>query len=471
MKRKKLISTIFILVILIGIATISNAADTYTATGKTSTGATINWSYNLNTDNTVINLKCTNKDDITGNIEIPSTIDEKTVKAIGDSAFNGCTGLTGITIPSSVKTIGGSAFYYCSGLRTVNLNDGLRNIYGSAFRGCSGIKEIKLPNTVTYVGDSAFESCKGLTSVKLSENMTKIDRCMFENCSGLKHIEIPENVTTLEYEAFRGCYNLKSIILKDNISSINIQVFYSCGNLTIYGNKGSYAEEYAIDNNIKFDLISNYGKTNSGNDITAPTVSSIKVISPSAGTYTTGQKITIQVNFSETITATKMPTLKIKFGTGTEREVTNGVLSGSQITYTYTIQSGDKGQLLTSSLSGGDVKDATGNSAKLTCPTISGSAIVANAGAQSSEKNTQNNSSSGQSSNKSTSTGSKNNGTESSSGESSGKNKKETTKNDTTTATKVLPKTGKSFIIIFGIILIIVAGVFGYTKYNKYRDI
>ena len=41
------------------------------------------------------------------------------VMSIGESAFEGYTGLTNVTIPDSVTSIGGRAFYGCSGLKTV----------------------------------------------------------------------------------------------------------------------------------------------------------------------------------------------------------------------------------------------------------------------------------------------------------------------------------------------------------------
>ena len=41
------------------------------------------------------------------------------VTSIGDSAFYGCTGLTGITIPGSVTSIGSEAFYDCTSLKKI----------------------------------------------------------------------------------------------------------------------------------------------------------------------------------------------------------------------------------------------------------------------------------------------------------------------------------------------------------------
>ena len=58
-----------------------------------------------------------------GDITIPASVNYSgntySVKSIGWSAFEGCTGLTSITIPSSVTSIGYEAFYGCTGLTSI----------------------------------------------------------------------------------------------------------------------------------------------------------------------------------------------------------------------------------------------------------------------------------------------------------------------------------------------------------------
>ena len=119
-------------------------------------------------------------------------------------------------------------------------------------------------------------------------------------------------------------------------------------------------------------------------DINEPEVKRIYVDSPLSGTYATGQTVKIRVVFSEPITGSTVPKLKIKFGESAVREITNGTIVNSTnglenyILYSYDIQSSDKGQLATVEYTGGNIKDTSGNNATLSCPLITGYTIKAN---------------------------------------------------------------------------------------------
>ena len=54
-----------------------------------------------------------------GEIMIPASLGGCPVTSIGNYAFQDCSGLTSVTIPSSVTSIGNGAFYGCSGLTSV----------------------------------------------------------------------------------------------------------------------------------------------------------------------------------------------------------------------------------------------------------------------------------------------------------------------------------------------------------------
>ena len=66
-------------------------------------------------------------------VDIPKTIDGKSVTSIGEIAFSYCDSLTSITIPDSVTSIGDSAFRECSSLTRITIPDGVTEIGYSAF--------------------------------------------------------------------------------------------------------------------------------------------------------------------------------------------------------------------------------------------------------------------------------------------------------------------------------------------------
>ncbi len=121
-------------------------------------------------------------------------------------------------------------------------------------------------------------------------------------------------------------------------------------------------------------------------DTAVPTLSSINVISPKSGTYKEGKTIKLATyseniygdeNKSEIISNTA-PKLKLKFGSGIEKIAKFGGVNGNKITYTYQIESGDKGELKTTNYSG-NVYDEAGNILTVVNQNIGGNSIIADA--------------------------------------------------------------------------------------------
>lgn len=213
-------------------------------------------------------------------------------------------------------------------------------------------------------------------------------------------------------------------------------------------------------------------------DAEGPIVERISVNSPASGTYKTGQTVKIRVYFNETITGTKVPTLKVRFGDSAERSLTNGTISGSYIEYSYDIQESDKGQLATVSLSGGTIKDANGNDAKLSCPIITGNTIKANVEGTTTN-NTENqdvtNNQNNNETNNNEETNNQDNNIENNNQESDNKtDKKEETSNkkeDKTTAPGEIPYAGGTFAIVLSIVAIVGIGIYVYKRNNDLKGI
>ena len=172
---------------------------------------------------------------------IPEKIGDKNVVEIGPAAFSPerdrlpkaakeiRENIVSIHIPDTVKSIGNKAFSKCKNLKTIKLPNKLKSIDYCMFSGCVELVNIDLPETVKTIGTDAFCNCKTLRIIRLPQKISKID-----------------------YGAFASCSSLEIIVLPETVKQIRDGAFYNCTDLTIHAPAGSYAEQYAKENNIPF---------------------------------------------------------------------------------------------------------------------------------------------------------------------------------------------------------------------------
>ncbi|MBP3417115.1 MAG: leucine-rich repeat domain-containing protein, partial [Spirochaetaceae bacterium] len=131
-------------------------------------------------------------------------------------AFQGCSGLTSISIPEGVTTIGAGAFQGCSSL-DISVNEDnttyssedemLLNKEKTILIAYPSAKETvtNVPTSVKTIDEYAFDSCSGLTSISIPSSVTSIGNYAFYGCSSLTSISIPSSVTSIGNHAFQGC--------------------------------------------------------------------------------------------------------------------------------------------------------------------------------------------------------------------------------------------------------------------------
>ena len=152
--------------------------------------------YLLDSDTKTATLEPKTDGKYSGDIILPEKVKgndgvEYIVASLRASCFEGCSGLTSITIPSSITSIGDNCFY-----------------------GCDGLTSITIPSSVTSLGDYCFDWCDGLTSITIPSSVTSLGTSCFEWCSGLTSITIPSSVTSLGDYCFSGCKNLETVYFK-----------------------------------------------------------------------------------------------------------------------------------------------------------------------------------------------------------------------------------------------------------------
>ena len=151
-----------------------------------------------------------------GDIIIPEKVKgndgvEYVVASLGASCFEGCSGLTSITIPSSVTSLSESCFEGCRGLTSITIPSSVTSLGASCFSFCSGLTSITIPSSVTSLGNYCFWGCSGLTSITIPSSVTSLDDYCFCGCSGLTSITIPSSVTSLGWYCFQDCQKLETV--------------------------------------------------------------------------------------------------------------------------------------------------------------------------------------------------------------------------------------------------------------------
>jgi len=247
-----------------------------------------------------------------GDLLIPGEVDGYTITGIGGDAFRqnllGPTTLTSVTIPDSVKYIGDSAFFGCSEMTGVALPDNLVTIGDNAFSECTKLTDLILPDTVKSVGRDSFDSQNLILRVSpgnpvyavvdgalidklqntlitctrtirgeyaIPDGTFRIEDHAFDRCYDLKGVTIPASVVHIGDAAFSRC-GLTDVIIPDGVISLGDSVFNGCSFLTrcsipasvtdigadnfrregliLSVVKGSFAEEYAEENNVLYVL-------------------------------------------------------------------------------------------------------------------------------------------------------------------------------------------------------------------------
>lgn len=171
---------------------------------------------------------------------------------ITEGVFYNCNSLESITFPDTVEAIREYAFGNCSALKEVKLSPKLNYIYSYAFSGCASLEKLHLPDSTKQVQRNAFENCEALTDIILGAGIKNIPSQAFQGCSSLESFILPYQVETIGDDAFKNCTKLRKITIPKATTSISDSAFSYPDKMTIYGVAGSYAEQYAKENDIAF---------------------------------------------------------------------------------------------------------------------------------------------------------------------------------------------------------------------------
>lgn len=227
------------------------------------------------------------------------------VTTIGYGAFSGCSSLETVNIPNGVKELPSQYYRYtweergfyntgifenCTSLKSINIPDSVKSIDAFTFRNCTSLKKATIGKGVDDIGCGAFIGCTSLETVNIPDGIKELPSRdegqyagIFENCTSLESIILPNSVKKIDNNTFLSCTNLSKVQINGSVTEIGDTAFYKTAmtsitiknpnavlgykafgvkntvygdapneDFIVYGYKGSTAEQYAKDYQLKF---------------------------------------------------------------------------------------------------------------------------------------------------------------------------------------------------------------------------
>ena len=219
--------------------------------------------------------------EVTESITIPEG-----VKVIGEAAFANCEGLKKVNIPSTVTTIDAVAFGANSSLEAIVIPNNVVELGIGVLAMNESLKEVTLPNTINKIPEGTFMYCESLEKIDIPKSVTEIEAGAFGG-TGFTEFTVPDTITTIGDNAFAECENLVKVTIPKSVTKIGDGIFEECTKtVTIYGEKGSYAQTYANNNKIPFKAINDTPEPELPVIATGVTTSTLKVRDGAGTTYT-----------------------------------------------------------------------------------------------------------------------------------------------------------------------------------------
>ncbi len=190
-----------------------------------------------------------------GRLTIPEKVvydgESYTVTSIGAHAFEGCDGLTAVTLPKPVTRIGAAAFRDCSGLRSVTVESERLVSVDLAFGGCTALDTLTIDSEVRQIASFAFCDMESLKVVHFNAKEASGMRNIFYgsmapvrlvvgpevrqipaelcyNFSGLRSVEGGEGLSSIGKEAFYYCVRLDSVSFPPSLQEVGASAFSYC---------------------------------------------------------------------------------------------------------------------------------------------------------------------------------------------------------------------------------------------------
>ena len=162
--------------------------------------------YKKTGSNTVEVVRKSSTSYYSGNVTIPSSVTFNgttySVTGIGQLAFNNCSSLGTVTLPSTIKYISDRAFMY-SNIARINIPSSVETIDTYAFYGCESLNYVGSVNGVKTINSFAFSHCSSLTSIVIPATVESLAGSTFNYNPSMTSISV-NSVNNTHYVSQNG---------------------------------------------------------------------------------------------------------------------------------------------------------------------------------------------------------------------------------------------------------------------------
>ncbi|HEL1612893.1 TPA: leucine-rich repeat protein [Streptococcus suis] len=144
------------------------------------------------------------------------------VTVVADKMFEGQSGVTSLTLPSSLLEVRPYAFTGI-GIESLSLPAGLQKLGTHSFARSSSLKSVTIPSSLVE-GDGAFIGSKDLAHIAFAPGTTRIVDGLFRG-TGFSEFTIPEGITEIGANAFSDNESLTTITLPSTLRTIGANAF------------------------------------------------------------------------------------------------------------------------------------------------------------------------------------------------------------------------------------------------------
>lgn len=183
---------------------------------------------------------------------ITSIVVEDGITEIDAYAFGRMKSVKSLTLPDTVTRIGEKAFFMMTGLEHITLPAGITRIENQTFNYCGKLEQLELPETLESIGEAGLSGCYKLCNIEIPDGVKTLEDRAFDGDFTLIRMKLPDSLESIGSCAFGSCSQLEAIWIPDSVTSIGDHAFAFCDVLTVYGNPGSYAETYCLNEGIPF---------------------------------------------------------------------------------------------------------------------------------------------------------------------------------------------------------------------------